>query len=53
LLGADAYLCTSKAWLEFDEGRARELLSPFVTAANRSRWAPLVAAAAAVVPSAT
>ncbi len=53
LLGADAYVCTAKAWLGYDEQRAGALLRPFVAAAESSGWSPLVEAAAAVVPAAT
>lgn len=50
LLGADAYLCTARAWLARDgDQQAAEVLRPFVVAARRCGWAPLLEQAAPVV----
>jgi DNA-binding SARP family transcriptional activator len=57
LLGADAYLCTARAWLaRGDTGRAADVLTPFLQAARRCDWKPLLVQATPVVrrlPTAT
>lgn len=50
LLGADAYLCLTRAWLtQGDVQRAVEVLGPFLTAARRCGWALLLEQSAPVV----
>jgi hypothetical protein len=57
LLGADAYLCTARAWLARGEaGHAADVLAPFLRAARRCGWKPLLEQAAPLVrriPAAT
>lgn len=49
LLGADAYLAVARAWLHHGEpARARTVLRPLLTAAERRRWIPVLVTAGRV-----
>jgi hypothetical protein len=44
LLGTDCYLAVARAWLDKDEpARARQVLGPLLTAAERLSWIPALA----------
>jgi tetratricopeptide (TPR) repeat protein len=49
LLGADAYLCIARAWLQHDDpARARAVLLPLLAAARRLEWIPVLGTAGLV-----
>ena len=49
LLGEESYLCLAQAWLEQgDAERARKVLSPLLTVADRVPWTATLAAALAL-----
>ena len=49
LLGTDAYLAVARSWLHHSQPwRARAVLAPLVSAADRQQWLPALAAAALV-----
>ncbi len=49
LLGTDAYLAVARSWLHHAQpGRARAVLAPLVSAADRQQWLPALAGSALV-----
>lgn len=54
LIGTDAYLAVARSWLQHAQpARARAVLAPLVSAADRQQWLPTLAGAALVEGAAT